>query len=136
MPTLMPYAGEVVQHYFSKGLRLGIVTGSPREDVDTFFSKVDFKKYFEVVVTRSDVKKSKPNPESYQMAVDKLGIGTKEVIVFEDTANGVASALHAGLTCFAIQQERKLHHLLTKANSIFHNLREAQQYVDNNFEFM
>ena len=134
-PMLMPFAQQIVEHYHNAGLRLAIVTGSPLTDVNSFFSKVDFKKYFEFIITRDDVSESKPNPESYQLALSRLNLRKNEVIVFEDTENGVQSAVNAGLTCFAIQKETFLHHKLKSTQGIFQNLLEAKEYVDKKFEF-
>ncbi|MEM7551618.1 MAG: HAD family phosphatase [Bacteroidota bacterium] len=135
VPELMPFAEEVIKFFGNKGLKLAIVTGSPRHDLSSFFSKVDLEKYFDFVVTRDDVGQSKPHPESYEMARQKSGFEKEEIIVFEDTANGTASAADAGLKCFAIQKETSLHYKLLRANSIFSDLQEAKGFVVRNFSF-
>jgi HAD superfamily hydrolase (TIGR01509 family) len=100
---LMPHALEFVQFAYEKGLTLAVVTASPKIDVEAVFERNGLAKYFSLFITRTDVSKSKPNPESYNLCVERLGIAKEECIVFEDTLNGVKSALAAGITCYAIQ---------------------------------
>ncbi|CAM1370448.1 HAD family hydrolase [Tenacibaculum xiamenense] len=132
-PILMPYAEESIKKYKEKGLILGIVTASPLRSVEIFFTKKDFKDDFSFTVTFDDVENSKPNPECYLQALEKSKVKSSEVIVFEDTQNGVKAAKAAGLTCFAIQSEKELHFKLEAADKIFTSLKEANEYVADNF---
>jgi hypothetical protein len=43
------------------------------------------------------VARKKPAPDIYQLAVDRLGADRREVLVIEDSRNGVLAALGAGL---------------------------------------
>jgi beta-phosphoglucomutase-like phosphatase (HAD superfamily) len=51
---------------------------------------------FDVVVTQDDVQRGKPDPEPYLRAAEQLGVEPSELLVFEDTDTGVASAKAAG----------------------------------------
>ena len=51
---------------------------------------------FDVVVSQDDVDNGKPDPEPYLRAAAKLGIEPTDLLVFEDTDVGVASAKAAG----------------------------------------
>ncbi len=132
-PIFMPFAKESINHYKNKGLKLGIVTASPYRSVANFFQKKSFDNHFSFTVTFDDVENSKPNPECYLQALEKSNCKSSEVIVFEDTENGVKAAKAAGLTCFAIQSEKDLHFKLEAADKIFNSLKEANAYVAANF---
>ena len=130
---LMPYVAEVLDFFESKGLILALVTSSPRKDVKAIFKRNGMGKYFKLIITRSEVTKSKPDPESYNLCVEKLGIAKDECVVFEDTINGLKSAKAAGLTCVAIQSNLNEHPKLAVADVLFVDFSEAKQYmVDNN----
>ena len=60
------------------------------------------KKYFDVIITREQVKKPKPDPEIYKEAVKQLNLKPKECIVIEDSVAGVEAAKRAGLFCIAV----------------------------------
>jgi len=126
---LMPYVQETLDFFLSKGLTMVLVTASKRPDVDEMFKKNGLGKYFSFLVTRSDVLNSKPDPESYNLAVRKLGLQHSDCLVFEDTLNGLRAAKAAGLTCFAIQAHQDDHAKLAAADQIMLNFQEAKSFL-------
>lgn len=126
---LMPFALEFIQYFYDRGLTLAVVTASPRIDVEAVFEKNGLAKYFSLFVTRTDVTKSKPDPESYNICVEKLGLAKEECIVFEDTINGVKSAVAAGITTYAIQNNIRAHQKLKIADQLFLNFNHAKNYI-------
>ena len=50
-----------------------------------------------LIVTSSDVEKGKPFPDIYKLALRKLHVEPLSVVVFEDSPEGVASAIGAGI---------------------------------------
>ncbi len=81
--------------------KLAVVSGSNRETVhniiNTFFPDI-----FQVIIDGDDVKKSKPDPEPYLKAVERLGVPKEQCIVIENAPLGIRSAKEAGLRCIAI----------------------------------
>ncbi|WP_316798683.1 HAD family phosphatase [Pedobacter frigidisoli] len=129
---LMPFALDFVNYFYQKGFTLAVVTASPRADVEAVFEKNGLAKYFSVFVTRTDVIKSKPDPESYNLCVEKLGLAKEECLVFEDTLNGVKAAVAAGITCYAIQNNIRAHLKLKAADQLFLNFSHAKNYMLEN----
>jgi len=56
---------------------------------------------FALVLAGDVVKKKKPDPEIYELALAKTGMAPESCLVIEDSANGVAAAKAAGLTVLA-----------------------------------
>ena len=56
---------------------------------------------FELVVVREDYPRSKPFPDPYATAVERLGLEPSACVAIEDTQRGVAAANAAGVRCFA-----------------------------------
>jgi HAD superfamily hydrolase (TIGR01509 family) len=127
--NLMPFVLDTVKFFFDKGLILAIVTSSPRKDVEAIFNRNGLGKYFKLIITRSEVLKSKPDPESYNVCREQLGLAIDECLVFEDTINGVKSAKAANLTCYAVQSNEKEHHSLNIADKLFLNFDEVKKYL-------
>ena len=48
--------------------------------------------YFDFILTRDDVQKTKPNPEVYNKIADKLGVSKNEILIIEDSLIGVQAA--------------------------------------------
>lgn len=129
----MPYVAEILDFFRDKKLKLAIVTSSPRKDVEAVLEKNGLGKYFQLIITRSDVIKSKPVPESYTMCREQLGLSVDECLAFEDTSTGVKSAKAAGLTCYAIQSNNEEHARLDLADKLFLNFEDTKNYmVENN----
>jgi HAD superfamily hydrolase (TIGR01509 family) len=122
---LMPYAAETLEYFKSKGLKIALVTASPRDNVKIIFERNGLGHYFDAMVTRSDVELSKPDPESYLKAVEQLGVEKDACLAFEDTLNGLSAAKGADVACYAIQHDVSQHALLSIADKIFLSLDEA-----------
>lgn len=83
---------------------LAVASGATRQDIDLMLRGLDRASAFQTIVAADDVARSKPAPESYALAVDRLaqlqpaaGITPENCLAIEDTAAGVASARGAGL---------------------------------------
>ncbi|MBB6239769.1 HAD superfamily hydrolase (TIGR01509 family) [Pedobacter sp. AK013] len=126
---LMPFALEFIKFAYEKGLTLAVVTASPKIDVEAVFERNGLAKYFSLFITRTDVNKSKPDPESYNLCVERLGLEKDECLVFEDTLNGVKSALAAGITCYAIQSNVRAHQKLKIADELFLSFANAKEFM-------
>ncbi|NMN38151.1 HAD family hydrolase [Pedobacter sp. SG918] len=126
---LMPFALEFIKFAYEKGLTLAVVTASPKIDVEAVFERNGLAKYFSLFITRTDVSKSKPDPESYNLCVERLGLEKDECLVFEDTLNGVKSALAAGITCYAIQSNVRAHQKLKIADELFLSFANAKEFM-------
>jgi beta-phosphoglucomutase-like phosphatase (HAD superfamily) len=61
--------------------------------------------YFEFVVAREDCGKTKPNPEPYLLALERLGMSADSCVAVEDSERGLAAARAAGLRCLVIPTE-------------------------------
>lgn len=129
---LMPHVQETLDFFRSKNIKMALVTASTRNDVNGMFRNNRLDKYFDLMITRTDVTKSKPDPECYNMAVEKLGLEKSECLVFEDTLNGLRAAKAAELTCFAIQHNIEDHVKLSAADKIFLDFRVVKEFLVEN----
>lgn len=85
----------------NKGFRLALVTGTSAHEVRRILPKY-LRDLFSVIVTGDDVKRGKPHPEPYLIALKKLKLKTKDVAVIENAPFGIDSAKRAKLTCLAL----------------------------------
>jgi HAD superfamily hydrolase (TIGR01509 family) len=84
------------------GLKLAVVSSSPHQWVDGYLAKLGIEREFDAVICGDDAERVKPAPDLYLLALDRLGIGPKEAVVFEDSPNGVTAAQAAGIFCVAV----------------------------------
>jgi len=83
-------------------VRLAVVTSSQRQHFDVMHAATGLKEYFEFVLAREDYKESKPNPEPYLLALDRLGLRAETCVAVEDSERGLAAACAAGIPCLVI----------------------------------
>ena len=82
---------------------VAIVSGAFRTEIEPVLAAAELTELFDAVVTADDVVNGKPAPDGYLRALSLLGdLPAAEVVAFEDTEAGVASAKAAGLRCIAV----------------------------------
>lgn len=123
----IPGALELIDECHAAAMPIAIASGATRADIELMLELLGRRDRFEVIVTADDVELSKPDPTSYALAVQRLGLtpgnkptpgnklaagskptpGSKlppgnlpvpgNTLAIEDTAAGLASARGAGL---------------------------------------
>lgn len=90
---------EVLEHIEAEYGRIpfAVVSGSTRESVDASLHALHLHDRFQAFVCAGDYAHSKPHPEPFLMAAEKLGVAPGLCLVFEDTDMGIASATSAGM---------------------------------------
>lgn len=74
------------------GVKTAVVTSSNMPKMESVYKyQPDFHSLFDAILTSEDFDKSKPDPDCYLKAAARLGAGTDECIVFEDSFNGLRS---------------------------------------------
>ena len=105
-----PYPGVVeLIRSISGNLPLALCSGALRSDIDPILAQLSLTDAFDCIVTAEEVTASKPDPESYRLALRRLqerflaaGIEAGKSLAVEDTPAGIASAIGAGLNVLAV----------------------------------
>lgn len=74
-----------------------VVTSSNRDRAWQKLETAGLRKYFDTVITGSDIDSPKPAPDIYRLAAERLGVDPQRCIVLEDSEPGVRAALAAGM---------------------------------------
>ncbi|NJO72145.1 MAG: HAD family phosphatase, partial [Oscillatoriales cyanobacterium RM1_1_9] len=69
---LYPDTKAFIRRLSETELKLGIVSGAIRSEVELILQRAELKRYFSVIVTSDEVATSKPEPEGYLLAVQLL----------------------------------------------------------------
>ncbi|MBQ6550592.1 MAG: HAD family phosphatase [Lachnospiraceae bacterium] len=92
-----PGAEDCLRRLRAFGVTLAVVTSSDMERTTRYLTTLGLTKYFDRLITATEVKQGKPAPDIYELAVRELGLMPCECIAVEDAPNGVMSAYRAGL---------------------------------------
>jgi HAD superfamily hydrolase (TIGR01509 family) len=96
-----PGARELLRELKDAGIPTALVTMSRRDMALEVAGALGFAG-FDVVVAGDDVANAKPHPEPYLTAAALLGVDIASCVALEDSEPGVASAVAAGATVFAL----------------------------------
>jgi beta-phosphoglucomutase len=81
----------------SYNLKIALVTSNNRRLTRIILTKLGLESFFDIIITTEDVRKNKPHPEPYLKAMEKLGVNPADCIAFEDSKEGIKSAIAAGI---------------------------------------
>src|SRR5574340_732223 len=97
--AVMPGVREVLGAAQRMGLRCMIGSSSERGWVEPHLQRLGLISYFERIVTGDEVPKgrTKPHPDIFLRALQALQLPASEVLVMEDSPNGIQAAHAAGL---------------------------------------
>lgn len=101
-----PDAKRVLQFFKRKGYRIGLASSSTLDVIQEVLKEGQLTSYFDVVVSGTQFKKSKPAPEIYEYTAEELGLDPKNCLAIEDSEKGIRSARDAGTTVWAIKDTR------------------------------
>ncbi|MDA8179916.1 MAG: HAD family phosphatase [Deltaproteobacteria bacterium] len=107
--TAYPGAVPLIETLSAAGTPLALCSGALRADIDPILARLGVARRFDAIVSADDVRRSKPDPESYALAFRRLAetysssltVPGKSVAV-EDTPAGIRSAKGAGLRVLAV----------------------------------
>ena len=93
----IPSTIELIKMLKSSGILLAVCSSSEKNNVINTLKRLNVISDINVVVTYNDVYKSKPHPEIFLTAAEKLTVSPLECIVVEDSLNGIIAAKAAGM---------------------------------------
>lgn len=94
---------NLLKYIKSKNYKIAITTGSENSLVRKILKIHDLEKYFEVFVTGEEFRKSKPDPECYEITFKKINLGKENIVVVEDSVAGIEAAKKIGLKVFGVK---------------------------------
>lgn len=94
---LKPGAKELFEFLKENGIPAAVATSTNYEKANGYFEKAGIKKYFDCIITGSDITVGKPNPEIYLKACDRLNVSPENAIGIEDSFNGIRAVYNAGM---------------------------------------
>jgi len=97
---LRPGVENLIHEARSAGMRMAIVTTTTPANVTALLESTlgpGSERWFEVIAAGDIVPAKKPAPDIYEWALEQMKLSPDEAIAFEDSGNGVRSAVGAGV---------------------------------------
>jgi HAD superfamily hydrolase (TIGR01509 family) len=106
--------------------RMAIVTSSTGEHFHVVHRQTGLLPHFEFSLTREHYVKSKPDPEPYLLAVERLRLPKERCLVVEDSERGLLAAKAAGLTCWVVPRGLSRHGSFALADRVLDGIAAVE----------
>ena len=102
-----------------QGIPTAIVTSSDDVKMNALYEAYPyFRQYFDAIITGSDVTESKPHPQGYLMAAERIGCNPQGCYVFEDSLQGLEAGMNAGAIVIGLTTNNSAEVLKNKAHAL------------------
>ena len=117
LTSLEPGIADVLSLLKDRGVPAVLVSNSSRRQVEAVLDFYGLRGYFCGTVTSDDVRRGKPDPEPYAMALDLSGLSAGDALVVEDSPTGILSAENAGISHVLVSDDGVQDNSRTDCNS-------------------
>ncbi len=93
----MPGVLDLIHAIKQEGLLLALATSGQKRSVDFVLQKFSLQTVFDTIVCAGDVTQSKPHPEVFLTAAQRLHTDPLTCVVFEDSINGIRAGKAANM---------------------------------------
>ncbi len=88
---------EFLDRCKEKGIRMCVASSSDYDYLYTIMDSLKIRDYFEWVLSGHGLSKGKPDPLIYNMAAEKMEIDKKDLMIIEDSPNGIRAGIASGI---------------------------------------
>ena len=117
---IFPGVEELMKSLKARGIRIAVASSS--KNAQTVLKQLRIEKEFDTVIDGSMIRKTKPDPEIFLLAAERMGVDPRFCVVIEDAEAGVEAARAAGMKCIGIGSPA----LLGNANKVFVKTSDIQ----------
>lgn len=108
--TVTPGVAQLLQQLQERNYRLGVVTSDHAATMTDVLTRTSLFPFFEVRVARDDVARTKPAPDAYLLALERLALPASAAIVIEDSESGAQAAASIGLRTLVLRHSFNRRH--------------------------
>ncbi|MBD2446884.1 HAD family phosphatase [Nostoc sp. FACHB-152] len=115
---IYPGVEDLIYQVRSQNIKLGLVSGALRKEIELVLNHTKLANYFTVIVAGDDITTSKPQPDGYILAVERfnqnypeLDVQPQECLAIEDTPAGIQAAKQAQMQVVGVANTYPFHML-------------------------
>lgn len=102
---LKPYVRDYLSKLKKDGVIMCVVTATPVELAESALKRLEVLQYFSFVVCCDEVGIGKSEPDSYYLALRKMGADVSDTVVYEDADYAIKTAKKAGFYTIGVYDE-------------------------------
>lgn len=121
---------ELLEFLKENGYKIALATSAKRERVKIQVRHAKIENIFDAIVCSEDITNSKPDPEIFLKAAEKVCVNPENCIVIEDSEAGIKAAFNAKMIGFHVEDLKKADESILKYSyKNFKNLIEIKEYI-------
>lgn len=122
---------ELLVYLKENGYKIGVASSTREAIVSKQLIDAGLREYFDNLTCGDMLERSKPEPDIYLMACERLGVKPEEAIAIEDSFNGIRSASRAGMFPIMVPDLTEPdEEMETLAGKILKNLLEVKEWLE------
>jgi HAD superfamily hydrolase (TIGR01549 family) len=131
MATLHTGIEDVLRFLKENGVRVALFTGKGKRTTTITLEAFNISRYFDLVVSGTDVVNHKPHAEGILKILDALRVGRDEVLMVGDTLSDVKASRMAGVRMAGVVWDSYDRERLLQADTdyVFHNVGEMFEWL-------
>ncbi len=135
--TVKPGLFELLTYLNANQIEKVVASSNKRTVIENLLTKNGLRHEFTTIVSAEDVRRAKPDPEIFVKAQEKLKLPKDQLLILEDSPNGIKAANDAGISVVMIpdliQPTAE-----TKENSlvVLKNLGELPKFLEDKAVFL
>ena len=115
---------ETLAELQKRGWRMAVASSSTQDYIDLCTERVGIAPFFQVRFSAQWVKNTKPAPDVFLAAAEKMGARPEDCVVVEDSTNGTRAAKAAGMRCIGFDNPDSAGQCLDAADTLIRSFRE------------
>lgn len=130
---VLPGVFEIIDYLDKNGYKKAIATSTRRVKAEQRLKKEHILEHFDGIMYGDEVKISKPNPEIFMKAAEKLGLEPSEILILEDSPSGIEAAYNGGFRCInVVDMKNPTDEMKERTVAICDNLFEVIDWLEEN----
>lgn len=126
---LKPGAKELIMFLKDKGYPIALATSSTKERAFQILKQHGLENSFDATVFAGEVEHSKPAPDIFLKACERLAVSPSDALVFEDSEAGIEAAYTARIPVICIpDMKHPAANILALTSRTYATLEEAIEY--------
>ncbi|MGD8779769.1 MAG: HAD family phosphatase [Ignavibacteria bacterium] len=127
---LKPGAAEAIT-YCRQKYKTGLASGSHKALLYAALESLNWKNYFDEILSSDDLEKGKPSPLIYIEICKRLQVRPEETVVLEDSKDGMIAGISAGTNVIGIPSNELPvpDDVLSKTKTVLNSLSEFEDYL-------
>lgn len=122
---------KLLNYLRANNKKIALATSSVKQRMDFLLDREEVRDYFDVLLSSDDIVKGKPDPQIFNLAMEKLGADENKTYIVEDSLAGIKAAKRSGAVAVLILDMDQSEEIKNEADLVFSSLDEFLSFLED-----